>query len=235
MSSRFASLEEVVRDPLFPEVDLALRRGRHIDRAALKRDVAHLRARYFGRPVGEIAIRPVVNDVLGVVRRHRLHLPTGYALLLKTVLMHESLVSRLDPSFEFTAVLVPYARGMMARHFSPLGWGRSVGQAGIDLARLGVELPQQLRRLLSSLERGDTEFAIRPSGFDPFLRRLERIANRVVLGIVAAAFVVALAVLLSAYHVRSDPQIGAVLIIGFVLASVLGLYVAWSILRSGRP
>ena len=209
--------------------------GRHIDRAALKRDVEHLRARYYGRPVGEIAIRPVVNDVLGVVRRHRLHLPAGYALLLKTVLMHESLVTRLDPSFEFTAVLVPYARGMMVRHFSPLGWGRSLGQAGIDLARLGIELPQQLRRLLSSLERGDTEFAIRPSGFDPILRRVERTMNRVVLGILAAAFVIALAVLLSAYHVRSDPQIGVVLIVGFVLASVLGIYVAWSILRSGRP
>jgi ubiquinone biosynthesis protein len=209
--------------------------GRHIDRAALKRDVEHLRARYYGRPVGEIAVRPVVNDVLGVIRRHRLHLPAGYALLLKTVLMHENLVTRLDPSFEFTAVLVPYARGMMVRHFSPLGWGRSVGQAGIDLARLGIELPQQLRRLLSSLERGDTEFAIRPSGFDPILRRVERTANRVVLGILAAAFVIALAVLLTAYHVRSDPQIAAVLIVGFVLASVLGIYVAWSILRSGRP
>lgn len=209
--------------------------GRHIDRTVLKRDVEHLRARYYGRPVGEIAVRPVVNDVLGVVRRHRLHLPAGYALLLKTVLMHENLVTRLDPSFEFTAVLVPYARGMMARHFSPLGWGKSVGQAGIDLARLGLELPQQLRRLLSSLERGDTEFAIRPSGFEPLLRRLERIANRMVLGILAAAFVVALAVLLSAYHVRSDPQTAAILIAGFVLASVLGVYVAWSILRSGRP
>ena len=149
--------------------------------------------------------------------------------------MHESLVTRLDPGFEFTAVLVPYARGMMVRHFSPLRWGRSVGQAGIDLARLGIELPQQLRRLLSSLERGDTEFAIRPSGFDPLLRRLERTANRVVLGILAAAFVISLAVLLSAYHVRSDPQIAVVLIVGFVLASVLGIYVAWSILRSGRP
>jgi ubiquinone biosynthesis protein len=209
--------------------------GRHIDRAALKRDVEHLRARYFGRPVGEIAIRPVINDVLGVIRRHRLHLPAGYALLLKTILMHESLVARLDPSFEFTTVLVPYARGMMVRHFSPLGWGRSVGQAGLDLARLGVELPQQLRRLLSSLERGDTEIAVRPSGVDPLVRRLERTANRVVLGIVAAAFVVALAILLSAYHVRSDPQIGAVLIVGFILASVLGIYVAWGILRSGRP
>jgi ubiquinone biosynthesis protein len=208
--------------------------GHHVDRAVLKRDVEHLRARYYGRPVGDIAIRPVVNDVLGVVRRHRLHLPPGYALLLKTVLMHESLVTRLDPTFEFTTVLVPYARGMMARHFSPLGWGRSVGQAGIDLARLGVELPQQLRRLLSSLQRGDLELAIRPTGFEPVLRRVERIANRLVLGIVAAAFVVALAVLLSAYHLRSDPQTAAILLAGFVLASILGVYVAWSILRSGR-
>lgn len=32
MSSRFSTLEEVVRDPRFPDVDLALRRGRHIDR-----------------------------------------------------------------------------------------------------------------------------------------------------------------------------------------------------------
>ena len=209
--------------------------GRHIDRAALKRDVEHLRARYYGRPVGEIALGPVVNDVLGVVRRHRLHLPAGYALLLKTVVMHESLVTRLDPSFEFNSVLRPYARGMIVRHFSPLGWGRAVGQAGIDLARLGVELPQQVRRLLSSLQRGDVEVAIRPSGFEPMLRRFERIANRLVLGIIAAAFVVALAVLLSAYHVRSDPQTGALLLGGFVLASGLGLYVAWSILRSGRP
>jgi ubiquinone biosynthesis protein len=209
--------------------------GHHIDRASLKRDVEHLRARYYGRPVGEIDIRPVVNDVLGVVRRHRLHLPSGYALLLKTVLMHGNLVTRLDPSFEFTAVVVPYARGMMIRHFSPLGWGRSVGQAGIDLARLGVELPQQLRRLLSSLERGDLEVAARPTGLEPILRRVERIANRVVLGILAAAFIVALSVLLYAYRVRNDAEVGAVLIIGFLIAIGLGIYMTWSILRSGRP
>jgi ubiquinone biosynthesis protein len=193
-----------------------------------------MRARYYGRPVGEIAIQPVVNDVLGVVRRHRLHLPAGYALLLKTVLMHENLVTRLDPDFEFTAVLVPYARRMMVRHFSPVGWGRSVGQAGIDLARLGIELPQQLRRLLSSLERGDLEVAARPTGLEPILHRVERIANRVVLGILAAAFIVALSVLLYAYRVRNDAQIGAVLIIGFLIAIGLGIYMAWSILRSGR-
>lgn len=32
MRSRFASLEEAIQDPAFPAVDVALRRGRHIDR-----------------------------------------------------------------------------------------------------------------------------------------------------------------------------------------------------------
>jgi chromosome partition protein MukE len=32
MTDRHASLADVIRDPVFPEVDLALRRGRHVDR-----------------------------------------------------------------------------------------------------------------------------------------------------------------------------------------------------------
>ena len=92
----------------------------------------------------------------------------------------------------------------------------------------------QLRRLLSSLERGDLEVAARPTGLEPILRRVERIANRVVLGILAAAFIVALSVLLYAYRVRNDAEIGVVLIIGFLIAIGLGIYMTWSILRSGR-
>ena len=218
-------------DALF---DLGVARHR-VDRSALRRDVQHLRARYYGRTVGEIAIRPVINDVLSVVRRHRLQLPPGYALLLKTLLMHENLVTRLDPGFDFTALLVPYAKNMVMRQFSPVMWARSVAQAGVDAARLGVEAPQQARRLLAALARGDLEIGVRPSGFEPVIGRLERIANRVVLGIIAAAFVIALAVLLSAFHLRSDPAAGVVLILGFLAASALGGYVAISILRSGRP
>ncbi|HEY0493286.1 MAG TPA: AarF/ABC1/UbiB kinase family protein [Candidatus Dormibacteraeota bacterium] len=218
-------------DALF---DLGVAR-RRVDRARLRRDIEHLRARYYGRPVGEIAIRPVINDLLAVVRRHQLQLPPGYALLLKTVMMHESLVTRLDPGFDFAAVLAPYARRMVLRQFSPATWARSAAQAGVDAARLGVEAPLQLRRLLGALHRGDLEIGVRPSGFEPLIRRLERIANRMVLGIIAAAFVIALAVLISAFHLRSDPAAGVVLILGFLAASALGGYVAISILRSGRP
>jgi ubiquinone biosynthesis protein len=218
-------------DTLF-ELGVARKR---VDRANLQRDVEHLRARYYGRPVGEIEIRPVLRDVLSFVRTHRLQLPLGFALMVKTVVMHENLVTQLDPSFDFTAVLVPYARRLMMRHYSPLAWARWAGQAAVDAARLATELPQQARRLVAALERGDLELAVRPSGFDPVLRRIERIANRVVLGIVAASFVIALAVLLAAYHVRPEQGVVSILLLGFIGAVALGAYVAWSILRSGRP
>jgi len=209
--------------------------GSRVDRARLRRDVQNLRARYYGRPVGQIAIRPAVNDVLAVVRRHRLQLPPGYALLIKTVVMHESLVTRLDPKFDFNAVLAPYARAMLMRQFSPILWGKAATQAGIDLARLGTELPQQVRRLLGAVQRGDLEFVVRPSGLDPLIRRLERMANRLVLGILTAAFVLALAVLIFAFHQRGDPFLTAVLVVLFLMASGLGGYLFWSMLRSGRP
>lgn len=209
--------------------------GPHVDRTRLRRDLQILRARYYGRPLGQIAVRPAINDGLAVVRRHRLQLPPGYALLGKTVAMHEALVGQLDPRFDFTAVLVPYARTMIVRQFSPAFWARTARQTGIDLARLGAELPQSVHRLLGTVQRGDFEMAVRPTGLDPLLRRVERMLNRLVLGIMTSAFVLALAVLIVAFHMRGDAFVALVLLLGFIAATVLGAYLLWGILRSGRP
>lgn len=208
--------------------------GSNVNRAALRRDIQNLRSRYYGRPVGQIAVRPAINDGLAVVRRHRLQLPPGYALLAKTVAMHEALVTQLDPSFDFTSVLVPYARTLLVRQFSPAFWARTARQVTLDVARLGAEFPQALHRLLGIVQRGDLEFAVRPTGLEPMLRRIERMANRLVLGLMTAAFVLALSVLIFAFHQRGDTFVAIVLVVGFCSASGLGAYVLWSILRSGR-
>jgi ubiquinone biosynthesis protein len=213
--------------------DVGVARKR-VDRAWLRRDLEQLHSRYYGKPIGDIPIRALLVDVLGLIRRHHLQLPANFALLAKTVMMHEGLVRQLDPSFNFTAVLVPYARRMIGQQYSPASLARSLGNASLDAARLGLELPHLARRILGDLERGEMEVAVRPAGFEPLLRRVERIANRIVLGIIAASFVIGLAVLLSAYHVRQEQGPVIILVVGFVLASAVGAYVAWGILRSGR-
>lgn len=215
-------------------LDLGVAR-RRVDRAALREDLAHLVSRYYDRALSEIAVGPLLADALAIVRRHRLRLPSNLALLLKTVMMAEGLAAQLVPDFRLTAVLVPYAERLLLRRYSPLRWARRLGTAGLEAAELGVELPEQLRRLLRELERGGLQLGMRPEGFEPLLGHFERLTNRLVLGMLASSFIIGLAVLMAAFHPPgTENLIGPVFGLGFVLAVLLGLYLAWTILRSGR-
>ncbi|MBK9178954.1 MAG: AarF/ABC1/UbiB kinase family protein [Acidimicrobiales bacterium] len=86
--------------------------GPSIDRTALHRDLDDLVARYTGATLGQLQLGPVLEDLMAVVRAHRLRLPRDLALLLKTVVMCEGVAVRLDPDFDFMTLLVPYAAGV---------------------------------------------------------------------------------------------------------------------------
>ncbi len=213
-------------------LELGFARGR-VDRAALQRDLEHLLGSYTGRPLGEIAISPLLERVFAVLRSHQLKLPTNLALLLKTIIMTEGLGARLDPQFHLTTVLAPYAERLIRQQLSPTQLMHKLSQASLDMARLGGELPQQLRRILGTLERGDLTIRVQP--FELLMDRLERLGNRLVLSIIAAAFIVGLAVLLAVYHPPGIEQwLGVFFATGLIVAAALGAYLAWSILRSDR-
>lgn len=216
-------------------LDLSQSRVR-VDRARLRQDLQRLVRRYIDRPLKEIEATAVVEEVLEVVRRHQLQLPTNLLLVVRTAVMVEGLGAMLDPEFELTQAIEPYARHLALRRYSPLVWGRRLSAAGIDAMSLSMDLPLRMRRILTDLERGTFEVGMRPTGVDPLLDRLERIANRVVLGLIAAAFINGLAVLMSVYHPQgSDRWLGIFFAVGLTLAGTLGVYLTWSVIRSGRP
>lgn len=212
-------------------LDLGVTR-KGIDRASVRRDIERLLSAYWGLPLGELKVAALLNDVYSVMRRHHLHLPSNLALLLKTVIMIEGLGVNLDPDFRLTNSLTPYTERLVRRQYSPFKWARSFGRASLDLAKLGVEMPQHLRRIVTAAETGNLQIGMRPEGFDPVIDRLDKIANRIVLGVIAAAFINGLAVLLSVYRPPGWERWGwAVFAFGFVCALLLGLYLAWTILR----
>jgi ubiquinone biosynthesis protein len=215
-------------------VDAFLKLGatsQHVDRALLREDLEHLVSRYYGQSLGSIAIVPLLKETLALVRRHHLRLPANLALLLKTVIMNEGLGVQLDPDFRLTTVLIPYAQQLMLRQYSPLLWTKRLGQAGMDAAWLGTELPEQLQRLLDELERGTLTMSMRPTELDPVILRLERLGKQIVLGIILAAFITGLAMLMASYHPAGWNQ-WIFFLIGFALASLLAVALAWSMLRS---
>lgn len=213
-------------------LDLGVSKKR-VDRDMFRRDIQHLLTNYWGLPLRELRISALLNDVFAIMRQHHLHLPSNLALLLKTVIMVEGLGVNLDPEFQLTSALEPYADRLVMRKYSPIRLARSLGQASLDLARLGAEMPQQLRRIVHAAENGSLQLGMRPEGFEPVLNRVEAIANRIVLGVIAAAFINGLAVLLSVYRPPGlERWAWAAFAFGFGCALLLGIYLAWSILRS---
>ena len=88
--------------------------GDGVDRRALARALGELLDRHVDVPVAEIRLGPLLVEVMGVVRTHRLRLPSDLALLLKTVMMCEGVAARLDPGFLLVPLLVPHATRLLS-------------------------------------------------------------------------------------------------------------------------
>ena len=216
-------------------VDLGFAAGA-IDRARFGADLEHLLEQTYDLPLGEIALAPLLHDLLAILRQYRLRLPPELSLLVKTMLMNESLGTLLDPSFQVTTVLVPYARQLIWRQYAPSQWARQAASAGDDILWLATEFPHQIRRLVGALERGTLSVGPQPAAFAPLARRAERLVNRLVLGMLAAAFLTGLAVLMAAYHPGQSATtwLAAFFIVGLVVASLLVVLLVWTMLRARR-
>ena len=202
-----------------------------VERAALTADLDPVIRRYEGRGIGDLPIGPLIEEVLGILRRYRLQPPRELALLLKTVTMAEGLGARLDPEFRLGDVLAPYAQRFMTRELTPAVLGRRMAEAGVEAAQLAVELPQELRRLLAILDGGGLGVRLPPEDLELLLADARRRNDRLVAATVAGALVEGLAGLLVA-----DPQLRRswsrpAFAAGLTATGSLGAYLVWSARR----
>ena len=85
------------------------------------------------------------------------------------------------------------------------------------------------------MERGGLGVRLEPVGVEHILQRLERIAYRVILGIITAAVVIGLAVLLTVNDgPRFEGLVVVLFVVGFVFAVLVGLWSMWGLIRRER-
>jgi ubiquinone biosynthesis protein len=206
-----------------------------LDRAALQRDIRRLLRKYHGMPLKDIRAREVVEEIMPIAFRHHLRLPSDLWLLGKTLAMMEGVGLKLDPDFDVFAVSEPYVRRFMRRLWLPSAWGPSALRGATDWADWLTLFPRQMSRLLERAEQGELEAQVRLPDLAQTTARLDRIANRLAVSILLAAFIVALALLIPTLNLVWPWGLLTWLIVaGFVTVSLLGLWLLWSIWRSGR-
>jgi ubiquinone biosynthesis protein len=209
--------------------------GGVIDRAGLRHDVARLLRKYHGMPLKAIRAREAIEEIMPIAFRHRLHLPVELWLLGKTLAMMEGVGLKLAPDFDIFAVSEPYVRRFMWQIISPRAWGPTLLKGAGDWAELLNLIPRVGSQLLTRVERGELGITLDHKGLDQALVRLDRLANRLALSVLLAALIVGLAMLVPVFNLTEQWGLATILVVtGFIGASLLGLWLVFSIWRSRR-
>jgi ubiquinone biosynthesis protein len=201
---------------------------------AIRLDVADLFDRYYGVPLQQLNMRGIIVDVTGILRRYKLQFPQELAMVTKSLVMIESVGVGLYPGFNIVEIVEPFARKLMMRKSDPETTLREVTRTVDETAHLLRTLPSDLREILAKIRRNEMAVAFEHRGLENTNSVIDRSSNRLSFAMVIAALTIGSSLI---YQTGAGPSVyGYPLpgLAGFLLASVLGLWLLIAIVRSGR-
>ena len=200
--------------------------------------VAELRElyyRYYGARLNEIDPIQLIREGFALIYTMNLRLPTRFVMLDKAIATLGSVGVELYPDFNVFEVAKPYARDLMLERFTPQRIASRTRREGWKLAQMAAELPYQLHETLEQVRDGQIEVGFVHKGLDDLLAKLDTLFNRLVIALVVLGGLIGSSLL--GVLAKSGPHLlglNVVSLLGFALSSILGAWLLWSVVRSGR-
>jgi ubiquinone biosynthesis protein len=218
---------------------------RTADLAAFRSDLKDVAEAFYGRSLQHISVLDVYEQVMGLLFEHRIHLPRNLLLLLKTFVQTEALGKILGSDASLLEVTRPYARRLVERNFDDKKLFSHLDRDVRAMAGYLKAMPKSFHDIARQLAAGKQRLELAHSGFEHFDTQLDRGVNRLTVGLVVSASVIAASLVLTStqpmlvFPVRffglQTLSVTQVLgLTGYTIATGLGLWLIVSILRSRR-
>ncbi len=191
--------------------------------------------RYYGASLAEIDPLQVMREVFALIYSLNLRLPHRFVILDKAIATLASVTTELYPDFNVFEVAKPYARGLLVGRYTPRRVLTRTRREAIELALIAREVPYQVHDILQELRDGQIDVGFVHKGLDDVTAKLDVVFNRLVVAMIVAGGLIGSSLI--GIFAEDGPQIFGVhfiSVLGFVLSGVLGLWLLWAILRSGR-
>jgi len=201
----------------------------------LARDVEMLMQSYSHLPLKDIPFRQALATSFEIIRKHRIAVPRDFTLMLKSLMTIESFARSLDADFQIIESLKPYARRFTLEQLSPKQLLEKLKTAAQDTAALAGRLPEDAAAIISKFRRGNFKIHIHHEHLDQLEETLDNSSSRISFALIIAALLIGSSLLI--------PQRGRLLnivslqtvgILGYLTATVLGIYLLVLIIRHRR-
>ncbi len=207
--------------------------GQYVDFEEFRRDVSRLQQKYYGLPLSQIKVGEALSELIELSIRYQLRLPPELSLMVKMLMTVESLVAQLDPQISIVSIAEPYGKKLLLRKFTPEHLWKETQSSLFEYLELIRSFPFQIAKILKILESGQLSLNLEYPELKRAMAKVDVMSNRISLSIILASIVIGTS--LVAGMERSSLLNHIPLVeIGFATAIILGLFMVYSILKSGR-
>jgi ubiquinone biosynthesis protein len=191
--------------------------------------------KYYGASLAEIDPIQIIREAFQLIYSMNLRLPTRFVMLDKTIATLGSVGVELYPDFNVFEVAKPYARHLLVERFTPRRIASRARREAWQLASMAADLPYQVHETLEQVRDGQIEVGFVHKGLDDFMAKLDVLANRLVIALIVTGGLIGSSLI--GIFAKSGPHVLGlhfVSVLGFTLSAVLGIWLLWSVVRSGR-
>jgi ubiquinone biosynthesis protein len=204
------------------------------DIPALKRDLSNFIDGYYELPLKEIEVGRMLMEFIELITLYSIRIQPNLMLLVKSLVLVESMGRNLNPAFNMVDHLRPYVEKALRQKYSPLSISRDMGKMMLSYRNLARNLPRDLKEFINRINRNKFKIDLEHRGLDKFTTDFDRSINRVSVSLILAAMIVGSSIIM---HTDKGPQFLGFPVLaftGYTVAGLIGLWLVFAIIRSGR-
>jgi len=204
----------------------------NFDREAFCADASELVERNQGLNLGDLNAGSMVMAIMRISGDDGLRLPPELSMLGKALLNLDQVANALDPDFEPDKAIKAHSHEIMQAQMTSSSSGAF--SALLEARDFVEQFPSRVNKVMDALAAGD--FHVNVKAFDEaeMLRGLQKLANRLTMGLVLAALIIGAAMLMRVPTSSTLFGYPAIAIVCFLLAGGGGFMLLVSIVRSDR-
>ena len=203
----------------------------------LRSDVEEIIDKYYGHPLNTLNMSEAVNDFFTLTYLHHIRIPSDLTMLGKTFLAVEGVVETLNPEFNIIDVIEPFGEKLIKERLKPKNLADSIWNKVVEYSDILDEMPRSLHELTNKLKEGKFSVQIRVPQLDVFLGKMDKVGNQLAYAIILLSFSIMMAGLIIGSSSRGNGSILwqlPIIEIGSIIATLMALYLLYSIFKSGR-
>ena len=204
----------------------------------LEYDLQEIIEEYTTLDVAESKIEDLILSLQGVMRDYNMRVPGSVTLIFRALGLLEGIGKQIHPEFNINQFVQPYGFKLLKEEYSMTNLAKEGLTRFDEISALLNSIPVEVRSILKKTRQGKLNVQIEHKGYDPLLRKMDRVVNRFILTFIIFTLVLGSSILatipMSENYMAGVIGLPIISVIGYAFSIFLGTILLFAVLRTRK-